>query len=57
MVKNPPAMQEAGFDPLVGKIPLEEALATTSVFLPGKAHGQGSLEDYSLEGHKESDLT
>ena len=57
MVKNPPAMQETGFDPLVGKIPLEEALATTSVFLPGKSHGQGSLEDYSLEGHKESDLT
>ena len=29
---------------------------TTSIFLPGKVHGQRSLVDYSLRGHKESDM-
>ena len=29
----------------------------TSVFLPGKFHGQGGLADYSPWGHKESDMT
>ena len=33
--------------------PLEEA--PTPVFLPGKAHGQRSLVDYSPGGCKESD--
>ena len=32
--------------------PLEEDFP---VFLPGKSHGQGSLEGYSPWGHKESD--
>ena len=27
------------------------------VFLPGKSHGQRSLEGYSPWGHKESDMT
>ena len=27
--------------------PLEEGIATTPVFLPGKSHGQRSLVDYS----------
>ena len=29
-----------GFDPWVRKIPLEQEMATTPVFLPGKSHGQ-----------------
>ena len=29
----------------------------TPVFLPGKSHGQRSLEGYSPWGHKESDRT
>ena len=29
----------------------------TPVFLPGEFHGQRSLVDYSLWGHKESDMT
>ena len=32
-------------------------MATPPVFLPGESHGQGSLEDYSPWGHKESDTT
>ena len=30
-------------------------MATTPGFLPGKSHGQRSLVNYSLQGHKESD--
>ena len=30
---------------------------STSVFLPGKFHGQRSLVGYSPWGHKESDMT
>ena len=29
----------------------------TPVFLPGESHGQRSLEGYSPQGHKESDMT
>ena len=36
---------------------LEEELATTPVFLPGKRHGQRNLVGYSLKGHKELDMT
>ena len=32
-------------------------MASTPVFLPGKSHGQRSLEVYSLWGHKESNTT
>ena len=32
-------------------------MATCSVFLPGKFHGQRSLAGYSPWGHKESDTT
>ena len=32
-------------------------MATTSVFLPGNSHGQGSLAGYSPSGHKELDTT
>ena len=37
--------------------PLEEEMATHSVFLPGESHGQRSLAGYSSWGHKESDTT
>ena len=30
--------------------PLEEEMATSPVFLPGKSHGQSSLVGYSLQG-------
>ena len=32
-------------------------MATTSVFLPGKSHGQRSLAGYSQWGHKELETT
>ena len=35
--------------------PLEEGMATHSVFLPGKSHGQRSLVGYGPWGHKELD--
>ena len=37
-----------GFDPWVGKIPWRRKWQPTPVFLPGKSHGQRSLEGYSL---------
>ena len=37
-----------GFDPWVRKIPWRRKWQPTSVFLPGKSHGQRSLEGYSL---------
>ena len=39
----------------MGKIPLEEGMATTLVFLPGES--QGSLVGYNSWGHKELDMT
>ena len=39
-------MQETRVQSLDGG-PLEEEMATHSVFLPGKAHGQRSLAEYS----------
>ena len=36
--------------------PLEKEVATTLAFLPGKFHGQRSLEGYSPWGHTESEL-
>ena len=36
--------------------PQEKEVATHSVFLLGKSYGQRSLVDYSLCGHKESDM-
>ena len=44
-------------DPWVGKIPLEEEMATTPVSLPGKSHGQESLVGCSPWGRKESGMT
>ena len=52
MVKNPPAMQEAEFDPWVGKISQRRERLPTPVFWPGKFQGL-----YSPWGCKESDTT
>ena len=35
----------------------EEEMATHSVFLAGKLHGQRNLASYSPWGHRESDMT
>ena len=40
------------FYPGVGKIPWRRKWKATPVFLPGKFHGQRSLEGYSLWGGK-----
>ena len=60
VVKNLPA--NAGdanhrFDPWVRKIPWSSKWQPTTVFLPGKFHGQRSLVGYSPRGHKELDTT
>ena len=60
MVKNLPAMQELQemqFRSLGREEPLEEGMATHSVFLPGESHGQRSLVGYGPQGCKESDTT
>jgi len=43
--------------PRVGKIPWRRKWQPTPLFLPGKSHGQRSLEDYSPQGCKETDTT
>ena len=58
VVKNLPTMQETQemqIRSLGQEDPLEEEMATTPGFLPGKSHEQRSLAGYSLWGHKESD--
>ena len=45
----------SGFNPWIRKNPLEEGIATQSVFLPGESHGQRSLVGYSPWGCKELD--
>ena len=57
MVKNPPAMQKTRVRSLGWEDPLEKEMATPSSILDGEFHGQKSLVDYSLWGHKESDKT
>ena len=57
MVKNPPWMQEAGFDSWVGKILWSRKWVPTPVFLLEESHGQRSLVGYSPWGCKESDMT
>ena len=48
-------MQETRARSLDQEGPLEEEMATTPVFLPGKSHGQRGLLGYSPRGHKEWD--
>ena len=57
MVKNPPATQEARFDPWVGKILWRREWLLTPVFLPGEFHGQRSLAGYSPLVCIELDMT
>ena len=60
VVKNLPANagrhKRCGFNSWVRKISFRRAWQPTSVFLPGKPHGQRSLVQ-SPWGHKESDTT
>ena len=46
-----------GFNSWVGKIPWRREWQPTTVFLPGKSHGQRSLLGYSPWGHKKLDTT
>ena len=46
-----------GFDPWVGRIPWRRKWQPTPVFLPGKSHGQRSLEGYSPWVLKELETT
>ena len=45
------------FDLWVGEIPWKREGQPTPVFLPGKPHGQRTLADYSLWGHKQWNRT
>ena len=49
-------MQETRVQSLGREDPLEEEMATLSVFLPGKSLGQRSLADYSPWDNKEMDM-
>ena len=60
VVKNPPASaggRRHRFCPWVGKLPCRRKWQPAPVFLPGKSHGQRSLEGYGPWGCKESDTT
>ena len=58
MVKNPPAMQETGFHPWVGKIPWRRAWLSTPVFLLENPMGEdpGGLQSMGSQriGHDSS---
>ena len=56
-VDNLPGMQETQVGSLGQEDPLEKEMATTTIFLPGKSHGQRSLVSYSPWGRKELDTT
>ena len=49
-------MQEMQVRSLGQEDPLEREMATHSIFLPGKSHGQRSLESYNPWSHKGHDL-
>ena len=59
-MKNPPANTgdpgHVGWISRLGRYP-ERKWQPVPVFLPGKFHGQRSLEDYSPWGHKKLDMT
>ena len=58
VVKNPPAKAEdAGLILGSGISPAEGNDKSTPIFLPGKFHGQWSLEGFSPWGRKKSDMT
>ena len=56
LVKNPPPLacqcKSHRFNPWLGNIPWKRKWQSTSVFLPGKSHGQRSRMGYSLWGCK-----
>ena len=56
-VKNLPAMQENQVQTPGWEDSLEKEMAAYIVILPGKCHGQWSLEGYSPWGLKELDMT
>ena len=60
MVKNLSAdtgdTGDMGLIPGSGRSPKRKKWQPTSVFLPGKSCGQGSLEGYSPWSHKKSDI-
>ena len=59
-VKNPPSIQETQETQVLSlsqKDSLEKEMATHSVFLPGKSHGQSNLVGYSPWGPKELNVT
>ena len=56
-VKNLSAIPETQVWFLGWEDPLEEGMATHSVFLPGEFHGQRRLGGYSPWGHKKLDMT
>ena len=56
-VKNLPAARETWASFLGGEDPLEEEVAISPVFLPGKSPGQRSLAGCSPQGRKEWDTT
>ena len=49
--------KRCGLDPWVGKITWRRKWQSTSVFLPGKSHGQRCLAGYSPWACKELDMT
>ena len=58
MVKSLPASAGDGrFHTWVKKIPWKREWQPIAIFLPGKSHGQRSLEGYSPNSGKESDST
>ena len=57
MVKNLPAVQDTWVQSLHQEDPLKKGMPTHSSILAGEFHGQRSLEDYSLQGCKESNTT
>ena len=56
-LKNLPAIWKTRVDPWVRKIPWRRQWQLTPVFLPGKSHGQRSLEGNRPWGLKELDMT
>ena len=57
VIKSPPVTQETWFLSWVEKIPWKRKWQSTPVFLPGKSHGQTSLEVYSPWGCKTLEMT
>ena len=57
MIKSLPTMWNTGLYSWVGKVPWRRKWQPTSVFLPGRSHGQRNLVARVHGGLKESDTT